>query len=305
MLEDSNTNLDKAIVSTIAFFDVFSYPLSAFEVFKYLQKDSSYSQVVLVLEDLEARNIISFKNSFYCLKGKEDNFEIRQKRYNYSKDKMKIAKRWAKLFKLFTGLKLIALSNSIGSYNLREGGDIDLFIVSKRNRIWSTRFILALIGKIFNLRPKPEDEKDKLCLSFFVSEDNLNLQNYIKENDFYFFYWLVNLSSVYDYDNYLDKLLIQNLWLKKYLPNYFKILNIDNREIPEKEIVNKKRANNFIEKSLKNLQWKLFPQEIKDKANQGKEVLINDEVLKLHVLDRRDYFYQKYLERMKVYEDKF
>jgi hypothetical protein len=33
MLENSSTNLNKAIVSTIAFFDVFSYPLSAFEVF--------------------------------------------------------------------------------------------------------------------------------------------------------------------------------------------------------------------------------------------------------------------------------
>jgi hypothetical protein len=48
----------------------------------------------------------------------------------------------------------------------------------------------------------------------------------------------------------------------------------------------------------------LFPKEIKDKANKNKEVLINDEVLKLHVLDRREYFYNQYLERMKVYEDK-
>jgi|AntRauTorckE6833_2_1112554.scaffolds.fasta_scaffold00174_19 hypothetical protein len=311
MLENSSTNLNKAIVSTIAFFDVFSYPLSAFEVFKYLQIDTSYFKIIQALEDLEERNIISSKNSFYCLKGKETNFEIRQKRYNYTKEKINIAKKWSKVFKLFTGLKLIALSNSIGSYNLREGGDIDLFIVTKRNRIWTTRFTLALIGKIFNLRPSPENEKNKLCLSFFVSEANLNLENYTKENDFYFFYWLVNLSSVYDEDNYLDKLLEENTWLKKYLPNYFKIFKSpkegnDVKDIGEKaeSSTDRSDSNGIIENYLKKIQWRLFPQEIKEKANKGKEVLINDEVLKLHVLDRREFFYQKYLERMKLYEDK-
>ena len=300
MLEDSNTNLNKAIVSTIAFFDIFSYPLSAFEVFKYLQIEASYFQVVLALENLELRNIISSKNSFYCLRDKEINFEIRQKRYNYSKEKIKIARRWSKIFTLTTGLKFIALSNSIGSYNIREKGDIDLFIITKRNRIWTSRFTLALIAKLFNLRPSPEDETDKLCLSFFISEANLNLQNYTKENDFYFLYWLVNLNPVYDKDNYFDKLLSENMWIKNYLPNYFKIINVSS----DKHSFNKISKHGLIEKCLKKIQWRLFPQEIKDKANKDKEVIINDEVLKLHVLDRRDYFYQKYLERMKVYENK-
>jgi hypothetical protein len=307
MSVNSNTNLDRAIVSTIAFFDIFSYPLSAFEVFKYLQKNCSYFQVVLVLQSLEERNVVSSKNSFYCLKGKENNFNIRQKRYNYTKKKIKIARKWSKIFKAFTNLKLLALSNSIGSYNLREGGDIDLFIITKKNKIWTSRFILAFIGKLFHLRPSPENEKDKLCLSFFISEANLNLQNYTKENDLYFLYWLVNLSSIYDKDNYLNKLLGENKWIKNYLPNYFKIVSIDNKKNREdkKKISYKKNSNNgFIENFLKKIQWKLFPQEIKNKANKNKEVIINDEVLKLHVLDRRDYFYQKYLERMEAYEDK-
>ncbi|MCF7794758.1 hypothetical protein K9M50_00150 [Patescibacteria group bacterium] len=316
MLEDSNINLNKAIVSTIAFFDIFSYPLSAFEVYKYLQIESSYSQVVLALENLEARNIISSKNSFYCLKDKEDNFAIRQRRYNYSKKKMKIAKKWAKVFRLFTSLKLVAISNGKGLYNLRKEGDIDLIIITKENKIWTTRFILATIAKLFNLRPSPKNKKDKLCLSFFVSEYNLNLQNYTKENDLDFFYWLVNFSSIYDEDNYLNKLLAENIWLKKYLPNYFKVIDVNNKknyfkvekEVDKKEIkksfYNKNRNNGFIENFLKKIQWHLFPQEIKNKANKGNEVIINDEILKLHVLDKRQYYYQKYLEKMRVYEDK-
>jgi len=104
---------------------------------------------------------------------------------------------------------------------------------------------------------------------------------------------------VYDKDNYLNKLLAENAWVRNYLPNYFKIVKVDNN------IKNYKNSSNgFIENYLKKIQWHLFPQEIKDKVNKGKEVIINDEVLKLHVLDRREYFYQKYLERMKVYEDK-
>ena len=184
-------------------------------------------------------------------------------------------------------------------------------MVSKKNKIWTTRFVLALIGKIFNLRPSPDNEKDKLCLSFFVSENNLNLEDYTKENDFYFLYWLVNLSSIYDKDDYINKLLAKNKWIKKYLPNYFKIVSINNKkndykniEDKEKSAYNKNNNNGLIENYLKKMQWRLFPQEIKNKANRGKEVVVNDKVLKLHVLDRRDYFYQKYLENMKVYEDK-
>ena len=85
-------------------------------------------------------------------------------------------------------------------------------------------------------------------------------------------------------------------------PNYFKVFNIPDALLKN----NKELENNLyfkgLEKYFYRLQWKLFPEVIKNKANKGTEVVLSPQILKLHVLDRRQEFYQKYLDNIKKYE---
>nr|NCD01054.1 hypothetical protein [bacterium] len=307
MLENNSDKLDieKAIVETMAFFDIFNYPLTAFEIWKYLKIDLDYKEIFYSINKLIKKDILDKKNGFYFFKDRGCLVDIRKNRYFYTKRKIKIVKKWFKFFKFFINYEAIYIANVIGSNNLKDNGDIDLFIVSSHKKIWSTRFFLAFLGKFFNIRPKPGDEKDKLCFSFFIDEINLNLEKFKIDNDLYFIYWVTGLIPLELSDEkYFKKILKDNLWLKRYLPNYFKIFNLENL-IEEDNLFGEDFFNlNFFQKIIKKIQLKIFPKEITDNANKSKTIIIKDNVLKLHVTDRREFFYKKYLEIIKNYETK-
>ena len=61
-------------------------------------------------------------------------------------------------------------------------------------------------------RPTKDDKKDKICLSFYMTEDNLRLKKFAYENDLHFAYWVKQFMPVYDPDN-LHKLFVEtNDW---------------------------------------------------------------------------------------------
>ena len=63
---ESNNNIKEAIVETIAFFDLFDYPLTAWEVWKYLfDIKISYDELVEILANDNFDNRIEMINSFY------------------------------------------------------------------------------------------------------------------------------------------------------------------------------------------------------------------------------------------------
>jgi len=294
---NENWRTNKAIVATIAFFDVFLYPMTAMEIRQYVPKRASFKKILERLEDLVREGSLEEKQGFYFLSGKQNHVVVRQQRYNYTQEKIKIAKRWGKLFAILPGVKMVAVGNIIGKHNLNDAGDIDFFIVTAAKRIWSTRFILALSTKLLGLRPTLKKQRNKLCLSFFVSENNLNLENLKFNTDPYFTYWFTGLRQVAGSEEVFKRLKEVNTWLKHDLPNWKMLLEEKHFEAQDIKLPG-------LEKWFKKLQWRLFPSEMKDLINQGTEIIVNNNVLKLHIKDRRKEFFQKYLDNLKIYENK-
>jgi hypothetical protein len=177
-LNDKNKKIEikKAIIKLIAFFDLFSYPLPSFEIWQYLGVKTHWSDVIDILN--KSRLIrLETKNGFYFLKGRSLIVNTRMERYNYYQKKMKRAKKISSFFKMIPGVRMIALSNTIGDYNLKRESDIDLFIVTDVGKIWTTRFLCVIMIKFLGLRPKPNNEKDKICLNFFTTPNFFDFKN--------------------------------------------------------------------------------------------------------------------------------
>ncbi len=303
-----NKGLEEAIYKTMIFFDLFSYPLTAYEVWQYLPLKTDYLTCRKYLDSLAEEQKISEKESFYYLKNQEKNLDLRNKRYHYSNRKIDIAKRMVKLFSFIPWLKFVALSNLIGRHNMRDGSDIDLFIITSKNRLWLTRFFCAGFMKILNKRPNKKTKRDKICLSFYVDEEHLNLKDLaLKEGgDYYFYYWLTGLYSLYDKEGYYFYLMKNNNWLKNYLPNidlflsnqsYTPNFNFKKR----KNIVSKfnQKVFSYLEKISSNFQKRIMPKVLKEKANLDSQVIISQGILKLYLLDRRKEFKQRHLNNFK------
>ena len=76
-----DNNLKEEIIKTLIWFDTFSYPLTSFEIYKYLNYKTSYPEVVLALEDLSDK--IVFNNGFFFLRNREALVTERLKKFNY------------------------------------------------------------------------------------------------------------------------------------------------------------------------------------------------------------------------------
>lgn len=302
--------LEKAILDTVAYFDIFAYPMTLIEIWKWLcfeEADGagiSLDKIKEVLDNSEKmKSLIDNKWGFYFFKNREQIVELRRERYNLAEEKFRKALRVARFLKLAPGLKMIGVCNSLAWGNASDESDIDLFIVTEKNKIWSARFWTVVFLKIFRLRPKKDKTKDKICLSFFVDEEHLNMESLaIQNQDIYLIYWINQVVPIFDKDGVYQKFLESNEWIKKFLPNVFNNEGSERRQVSKNSFSirsGKQAKDGFAEKFLRGLQYKILPKKIKEIANQNSDVVIKDGILKFHRNDRRREYREKWLQKIK------
>ncbi|MEK7072331.1 MAG: hypothetical protein AAB969_02065 [Patescibacteria group bacterium] len=164
-----NKYLEKSILSTICYFDIFDYPLTLLEVWQWLFTDSPINQKVdlltvkKTLEDSQYLNDkLSFKDGFYFLKNRDDIVLTRLKRYVISGNKNKIAKHGVGALKFLPFIKLVGLCNNSGNNNIRADSDIDLFIYGDPEGL-----------KVVNYELKLQRE-----IQVFVCKDDIDLKKF-------------------------------------------------------------------------------------------------------------------------------
>lgn len=292
------SSLETAIIKTVAYFDIFDYPLTAFEIWQYLGEASDLYSIQQALENNTLP--LEKKWGFFFLQGRESIVTTRQERYKITDQKIKTLKKRLRLIQWLPGIRLICLANSIGSHNLRATSDNDLFIITNRGYVWLVKFWATSILKLLGFRPTIEHSADRLCLSFLVDESNLDLSTCRNPADPYFTYWLAGLVPLYGDITAYQQLLKANSWLPRELPNW----SIEATSVPCRFSTRPSRIkkNTAIQKRLeeysKRFQKTIMPQQLKAKANQTTDVIITDSMLKLHTADRRTYFQIQYHERL-------
>lgn len=295
--------LKKAIMRVIVFFDMFDYPPTCFEIWQYLSINTDLGSVENILSDAGFRheNNIVQRQGFYFFKGRESIINIRMSRYNYTDRKFKIALRVVRIFKFIPWIRMAAIGNIIGTNNLDDDGDIDLFIVTDKDRAWITRFFCASLMAFFNMRPKPGKEKDKICLSFFVDDSLLNMRDLkISKNDIYFDHWLLGMRVIYDRDDAYNVFINDNKWIKNDFPNWIEDKPVHFRSAGRPFSVFYREVFDLVfgglNYKLKNWQISMMPDNLRQMMNKDKRVMIGDGILKLHVNDRREKIMRRYLE---------
>ncbi len=245
------------------------------------------------LGDLIKAKRIEAKDGYYFLPGRKRIIQIRQQRYQVSLKKLKKAQRIGKLLALVPGVRMIAVVSNLGYLNAEDGADIDLFIVARHGKIWSVRFWCVVLMKLLRQRPTAKTIKNKICLSYFVDENNLNLRpTAIAEPDVHLVYLLSQYVLIYDQGNYWEKYIQQNRWMNRYLPNFQYTAEAKKWAIKFKwawlkEMLEKTELG-FENKLYKNIQLGWMAPVLKRAMNKDdKKVIVNDQILKLHVNDKR------------------
>lgn len=215
------------------------------------------------------------------------NLESRVSKYNIAEEKIRKNWKYLKILAQMPGIKALFLSNRLGWGNPREESDVDLFFITSKNKIWTARFFTTAFAKLFHLRPTPEFSKDKLCLSFYLSEESLDLSAHRALNpDIYLIYWIHQLIPIFDPENVHEKFLESNAWTKTFLPHASAYGPTPRRKIKKfffKNIVDLLLG----EKIFRNIQIKILPEKLKILAREKQGVVISNTMLKFHDKDRR------------------
>ncbi|RMD59555.1 hypothetical protein D6821_00985, partial [Candidatus Parcubacteria bacterium] len=278
-------DLPLAIKEVIAFFDLFSFPLTSREIWQFLRQPVGWQTIIKILN--HSRGDWEEWQGFYFLPGRRHLVTERERRYNFSCWKFRRAIFLSRLFAALPTVKAVAMANLVGQHNLRASSDIDLFIIAKQDRLWTTRLYCVLMTELLGWRPKPNNKKDKICLSFFIDESALNLEPLsLDKDDWYFQYWLANLYFVYGQGDTIKRFYQANQWIKKHLPNWHEPVFSQRRfkQAPVKKFFNgshklEQRLFSWQSSKLKSL----YP-------SFGEGVVISANIAKLHFKDRRQYF---------------
>jgi len=300
------STLEKSILATISFFDIFDYPLTLVEIWQWLyvypeprtknDEQIKISDIQDVLDKNDSlKGKVEMKNGFYFLQGRADLVEKRMERYNIAERKYQKSLKIIKILRLIPYVRMIAVCNTLAYSNARDESDIDLFIICEKGHLWKTRFLVSGFLKFFNLRPTESETRDKICASFFLSEDSLDIINLAIDDDIYLKYWITQIYPVYD-DGAYAKFLAANNWIKKDFKNIYSVKPTIRRQLGESPLLSAFRSIFSIlsENYCRNYQWKILPDNLRQMVNKDTRVMMNDHLLKFHDNDKRELFNQQF-----------
>ena len=302
--------LEKSILGAIVYFDIFDYPLTLIEIYRFLlnlsdssdRPDASLNDVRNSLEHAQIlKEKVHFKNGFFYLKGRSRILNIRHERYIIAKQKFDNALEVLDILKRVPFVRAIFVCNSLACNNARKDSDIDLIVIAKRNGIWWARLFCLLLLSVMGVRPGYKNIKDKICLSVFVDENNLDFSGLrMGKRDIDFMYWVSNFYPVYDsFGLYRQFYAANKEWLQKNLVNIQQCA-----PHPERVVKAKPLARVVLEIILRPfstlasaIQKAKFPSQIRDIMNQDTRVRVEPGLLKFHVNDRRIEHLEKFVKK--------
>lgn len=210
----------QAILKTLAYSDVFDYPLTEKEIWQYLisEKIVSFEEIQNELHSLLESKRISKKDDYYFLQGRKKIVGIRKNRRKWSQKKLKIAKRVTSWLKTISWVKMIAVTGALAMKNAKKDDDIDLFFITASNRLWLSRGIIVSFLRLFGLYRRPQKIKDMICPNMFLDKSHLKLPK--EEQNLFTAHEVCQLKLIWQKDKIYQKFLKENRWVTTYLANW-------------------------------------------------------------------------------------
>jgi len=240
--------LQKTILAVLVYHDIFNYPLKEQEIRRFLvqirnhsvvkgnlvkMRDKfkfSKSQIQNSLKLLQKKEKVVKQDNYYCLSGREGIINLRKRREKYSKEKIKIAEKVVKVLKIIPWIKMIAVTGALAMNNSSKDDDIDFLVITAKNRLWLTRLLMVIVLEILDKRRRPDHKKvkDKICLNMFLDETVLSLSK--DKQSLFTAHEIIQMKPIFNKDYIYERFLQSNLWVKNYLPNGVKNLELGSEE---------------------------------------------------------------------------
>jgi len=302
--------LAKHILTTIVYYDVMDYPMTGFEIWKYLTKiDNSETfeennelkllDVLEALDDDTLKKHVTEYRGFYFLRGRQKLVSQRIRRNKIAEKKYKIIRRVVKILRFVPFVRMLAVTGRLAMKNTEEKSDLDLMVVLKHGKIFTGRLLVTLAVHILGKRRHNDRIADRVCLNYFITTKSLeiNLKDIYSSSEYSFILPLFGFKI-------FRKFQMKNRWIRNYKVNYGidEIANL--KMLKDAQLIKFIRKIgegilkfDFIEKALKS--WQINRISKNPKTHQpGSIIIVNDESLIFLPEPQGPIIYEKFKERL-------
>ncbi len=207
--------VEEAIIQTLAYSDVFDYPLRIEELHRYLPVKVSLEELRLALS--RGVECVSSHDGFYFLEGREALTALRRRREAISRPALWRALQFGRVLGSLPFIRMVALTGSLAVLNSDWSGDLDYMLVTANGRVWTARGFAVLFGHLtarFGYA---------LCPNLIVAESALKWT----DEDIYSAREICQMIPITGKDVY-ERLRRTNDWTDCFLPNASGMSDIGN-----------------------------------------------------------------------------
>ncbi|HWQ12071.1 MAG TPA: hypothetical protein VNL77_04690 [Roseiflexaceae bacterium] len=163
----------RAVVATVAYADVFDFPLTLAELHRYLiGTAASLAEVRALLDEApEARGCLTQRDGFVLLRGREAIVATRRRRAAVAQRLWPRALRYGRAIAALPFVRMVALTGALAVDNVEDGADIDYLVVTEPGRLWLCRLLAIALVRAVALRG------DVICPNYFLAATALALDD--------------------------------------------------------------------------------------------------------------------------------
>lgn len=207
----NHEELKSSIIKALLYSDIFSYPLTANEIYQRLSTNhTTTAEVAGELCAMKQSGLVFQFDEYFTLR---DDRTLAARR-NIGNDRArKILPRAlarGRLLYSFPFIRAVMISGSLAKNYMDEDSDVDFFVVTEPGRLWVARFCVALFKRVFLL-----NSHKRFCVNYYIDHHNLE----IEEKNIFTAMELASLVPVCGWGIY-EQLITDNKWLFGYFPNY-------------------------------------------------------------------------------------
>jgi len=244
----------QAVLKTLKYGDLFDCPQTEAEIEKFLIKEVGKEKLKKILNS--SPEILS-DSGYFCLKGRKKIIATKKKREKESLFKIEKAKKLSFLLSKIPSIILLGVSGSVATKNANKADDIDLFIITSKNTLWTTRFLMVTFFKLIKKYRKKGDRnvRDKFCLNMFLTEESMSFNK--DKRNIYTAREICQLVPIFQREDAYNNFLNKNGWVKEYLPNARVFLKKENKKlINGSKSISGKFILSILENPMRDLQMK-------------------------------------------------
>lgn len=205
----ANAALRRAIARTVAYADLFEYPLDRTQIHRYLIGEAASSKDVdaMLERDVALGAYLERTGDKFHLRGRASTIETRRTREAASAELWRAARTYGAWVARLPLVRFVGVTGALAMSNAERRADIDFFILTHPGRVWLCRLLVLAVVRLAALRGH------RLCPNFLLSTAELEL----RERNLFTAHEIAQMVPVRATEWYV-KFIDANRWAQDYLP---------------------------------------------------------------------------------------